>query len=115
MIIEALIDGDVVELPPEYQNVMITYIGTVRVRDKYYDHNETMQVTRRAFYSKSSGYYNSKDEWVETPNGYYSVPQYWRMWKGSLLPHTFYHHARVLPENIIKWELDNGFNKLNVY
>jgi hypothetical protein len=99
------------ELPNEYQNVMLTYEGNVRVRDKYYDHYEKQVVTRRAFYSKSNGYYDSKDQWIETPNGYFSVPQYWQDFtfsdgKVALLPHTFYSYGRVLPENIIKWVYD---------
>jgi len=92
------------KLPKEYHNVMITYKGKVRVRDKYYDHYEDQIVTRRAFYSKSDGFYDNKNNWIDTPEGYFSVPQYWRMWKGSLLPHTFYHHGRVYPKDIIKWE-----------
>lgn len=99
------------ELPREHQNVMINYKANVRVRDKYYDHYEEQIVTRRAFYSNSNGYYNSKDEWIETPNGYFSVPQYWQNFTFSdgtiaLLPHTFYSYGRVLPQNIIKWEYD---------
>ena len=95
-------------LPKEYQNVLITYNGKVRIRDKYYDHYEDKVVTRRAFYSKSNGYYNSENNWIETPNGHFSVPQFWQMHNGNLLPHTFYHHGRVLPENIIKWEIDKN-------
>lgn len=93
-------------LPREYTNVMITYKGNVRVRDKYYDHYEGQVVTRRAFYTKSNGYYNGKDEWVETPEGYFCVPQFWQEWNGSLLPHTFYSYGKVLPKDIIKWELE---------
>lgn len=97
------------ELPIEYQTVMITYKGTVYVPDKYYGKYEEQVVTRRAFYSKSNGYYNHKDEWVETPEGYFSVPQYWSNFTFSdgtsaLLPHTFYSFGRVLPKDIIKWE-----------
>lgn len=88
------------ELPKEYQTVMITYKGKVRVRDKYYDHYEEQVVTRKAFYSKSDGFYDRQDNYIKTPNGYFSVPQYWR----NGLPHTFYHYPRVYPENIIKWE-----------
>ena len=96
-------------LPEEYQSVMITYKGQVRVRDKYYDHYEPQVVTRRAFYSKSDGYYNGKDEWINTPNGYFSVPKYWQNYTWSdgtvtLLPHTFYHYGRVSPEDIINWK-----------
>lgn len=55
--------------PDPNVNVMITYTGKVRVRDKYYDKYETRTVTRRAFYTDSDGYYNSKDEWVATQKG----------------------------------------------
>lgn len=91
----------------EYTNVLITYVGKVRVRDRYYDHYENQVVTRRAFYSNSKGYYDSKDKWIETPNGYFSVPQYWAMWDGELLPHTFYQYPRVMPHEVIKWKYDN--------
>jgi hypothetical protein len=99
------------ELPKEYQNVMITYIGKVRVRDKYYDHYESQKVTRRAFYTKSDGYYDRNDNWIDTPEGYFHVPQYWQEWTfndgtSALLPHTFYHLGRVFPKEIIKWEID---------
>lgn len=98
-------------LPEEYQNVMITYKGSVLVRDKYYDHYEEQVVTRRAFYSNSDGYYNQNDIWVNTPNGYFNVPQYWTQhtWSdgtSSLMPNGFYHYGRVLPKNIINWELE---------
>lgn len=93
-------------LPKEYQNIMITYKDNVRVRDKYYGHYEQQIVTRRAFYSKSDGYYDGKDNWIETPNGYFNVPQYWQTFNGYLLPYGFWHHGRVLPENIIKWEFE---------
>lgn len=103
-------------LPKEYVNVMITYQGSVRVRDKYYDHQEERIVTRRAFYCKSEGYYNTKDEFIKTPNGYYSVPQHWtwHTWSdgtSSLTPQGFYHYPRVLPEDVISWELDKVKHK----
>lgn len=99
------------ELPIEHRNVMITYEGEVTVRDKYYDRKEKAIVTRRAFYSKSNGYYNRKDEWVETPNGYFSVPQYWttQYWEDgttSLMPETFYQYPRVFPDQVIEWRYD---------
>jgi hypothetical protein len=102
----------VMDLPKECVNVMITYKTTEIVPDKYYGHTEIFTVTRRAFYSKSDGYYNSKDQWIETPNGYFSVPREWQDFTFSngtsaLLPLTFQSYGRVLPENIIKWELDN--------
>ena len=106
-------------LPNPHQLVHLSYIGKVRVPDKYYDYYVKQEVTRKAFYTKSTGYYNRKDEWVNTPNGYFHVPQYWRPWTWSdgtttLTPHGFYHHGRVLPENIIKWELitDKELEKL---
>lgn len=91
-------------LPTEYHNVMITYVGEVRIRDKYYGHYEKQEVTRRAFYTKSNGYYDNKDNWINTPDGFFHVPQYWQKWNGALVPHTFYSYGRVLPKNIIKWE-----------
>lgn len=96
-------------LPEEYKNVFITYIADVYVRDKYYGHWEKSVVKRMAFYHKSDGYYDSKGKWIETPNGYFSVPQYWKNFTFSdgetaLLPHTFYHHGRVQPHHIEKWE-----------
>lgn len=96
-------------LPKEYVNVMITYKGSVRVN--FYGDRKKAIVTRRAFYSKSQGYYNSSNVWVETPNGYFSVPQFWEYWSHSdgtrsLLPHSFYNYGRVLPDKIIRWKLD---------
>lgn len=97
--------------PTEYQNVMITYGGTVYVPDKYYGKYETQVVTRRAFYSNSKGYYNSKDEWIETPEGYFCVPQYWENFSfingtSALLPGAFNSFGRVLPKDVIKWEIE---------
>lgn len=94
------------DLPPEYQNVMITYTGEVRVRDKYYDHYEKMKITRRAFYTKSDGYYDNRNNWINTPSGYFCVPQYWQKWNGNLVPHTFYNYPRVLPNQIIDWNYE---------
>jgi len=99
------------ELPKEYVNVMITYKGTVYVPDKYYGKYVEQVVTRRAFYSKSDGFYDRKDNWIPTPDGYFSVPQHWREWtfsngESALLPHGFYHHGRVYPKDIIKWEYE---------
>lgn len=104
-----------IELPREYVNVMITYKGKVRVRDKYYDHYENQVVTRRAFYSKSDGFYNHQDEWIETPEGYFSVPQYWTTWSNSdgtesIVPEGFWHYARVYPKDIIKIEPNQPLN-----
>lgn len=100
------------KLPKEYQNVLITYEGSVKIRDKYYDHYEKQIVTRRAFYSTSNGYYDNKDNWINTPKGYFHVPQYWENYKGSLMPCGFYHLGRVLPEKVIKWTLKNVESKI---
>lgn len=98
------------ELPKEYTNVMITYEAEISY-GAYGIQKRKEIVKRRAFYSKSDGFYNSQDQWVETPNGYFSVPQYWQDFTFSdgttaLLPHTFYQYPRVYPENIIKWEFE---------
>lgn len=97
-------------LPIECVNVMLTYETTI-CRGVYGEVKTKEVVTRRAFYCKSNGFYDSKDNWIETPNGYFSVPQYWQDFTFSdgttaLLPHTFYSYGRVYPENIIKWEYD---------
>ena len=92
------------KLPQEYVNVLITYSCDVYVPDRYYGHNEFRTVTRLAFYSKSDGYYNSTGEWIETPQGYFSVPKMFQKFKGALLPHTFQQYARVAPDKIEKWE-----------
>jgi len=99
------------ELPREYATVLLTYDTDVRVRDKYYDHYEKGVVTRRAFYANSKGYYNKLGDFVETPDGYFSVPQFWGYFTFSngetaLVPETFYSYGRVLPKDIIKWEYD---------
>lgn len=96
-------------LPPEYQNVFITYVGQVYVRDKYYGKCVTQEVTRRAFYSKSNGYYDNKNNFIETPNGYFNVPYKWEMFhyisgRKELAPKSFAAYPRVLPENIISWK-----------
>ena len=97
--------------PEAYVNVMITYVGTVYVPDRYYGTYEKRVVTRRAFYTKSNGYYDRKDNWIDTPDGYFCVPQYWREFTHSdgttaLLPHTFYSYGNVLPKDVQKWEYD---------
>ena len=94
-------------LPEEYTNVMITYRG--EVRDNSYGYAKKEIVTRRAFYSKSTGFYNRNDDFINTPEGFFSVPKYWSEWRQSdgsysLLPDTFHHYPRVLPEEIIIWE-----------
>lgn len=103
------------KLPQEYVNVLITYSCDVYVRDKYYGHTEFRTVTRLAFYSKSNGYYDSKDKWIETPQGYFSVPKMFQQWKGSLLPHTFQQYTRVTPDKIEKWEPAGEINNRNFF
>ena len=92
------------ELPIEMEHVMVTFVGSVRVRDKYYDHYEKMQITKRGFFSKLlGGYYNSKNEWIDIPEGYFSIPPDWRTFNGVLLPHGWGGY-RVKPDQVIKWE-----------
>lgn len=99
-------------LPKEYQNVMVTFEGTVYVPDKYYGKHEIQTITKRGFYHKSNGYYNSKDQWIETPNGYFSIPHSWRLFNGVLLPHGWGGH-RIAPENVIEWrELNKTEEKI---
>ena len=91
-------------LPNDCENVILTYIGTVYVPDKYYGKFIKEKVIRWAIYFKSTGFYNGKDEWIDTPNGYFSVPKDWGYFNGVLLPKGFNIYDRVLTENIIKWE-----------
>ena len=102
-------------LPQEYVNVLITYSCDVYVPDRYYGHNEFRTVTRLAFYSKSDGYYNSTGEWIETPQGYFSVPKMFQKFKGSLLPYTFQQYARVAPNKIEKWEPAGEINNRDFF
>jgi len=95
---ELLNNIKLISLPKEYEVVMITYIGQVRTSTGCYKEE---LVTRKAFYSKSSGYYDKGNRWIDTPDGYFSIPRYWR----DDMPNTFYHYPRVLPENVIKWRL----------
>lgn len=90
-----------IELPKEYQTVLITYTVGDRI------------VTRKAFYSKSDGYYNSVGSWVTTPEGYFSVPKHWRVHsfsdgESALLPHTFESYGNVLPEMVTKVQILDG-------
>ena len=103
------------KLPQEYVNVLITYSCDVYVRDKYNGHYKFMTVTRLAFYSKSDGYYNSTGEWIETPQGYFSVPKMFQKFKGALLPHTFRQYARVASDKIEKWEPAGEINNRHFF
>ena len=98
------------DLPQSNTNVKIKYVTEIRT-GLYRMQRETVTVVRRAFYSKSTGYYDNKDNWVNTPNGYFNVPQFWRPFTFKngdvqLLPHGFYAYPRVLPHEIISWEYD---------
>jgi hypothetical protein len=100
-------------LPDEYVRVLITYKTMARIPDGHYGREEKQTVTCRAFYSKSNGYYNQKDEWIETPNGFYSTPHHWMHFRNSdgtisLLPHGFNSYGRVFPENVIEWKIDTN-------
>ena len=95
--------------PNGKQNVMLTYIGNVYVPDKCYGKWEKKEVTRRAIYYKTDGYYDIHDNWIETLDGYFSVPTRWKMhaWSdgtSSLMPEGFGIHDRVKLEDAIKWE-----------
>lgn len=82
--------------PTPYQNVLITY-------------KRPDIVTRRVFYTPSDGYYDRSDNWIDTPNGYYQVPQYWFIFTPisgkyiSLGPEGMYSYGRVLPNDIDDW------------
>lgn len=99
-------------LPKEYENVIVTFEGTIYVPDGYYGRRENAVLTKRGFYHKSDGYYNSKDQWVSTPNGYFSIPPRWRTFNGILLPDGWGGY-RITPENVIQWrELNESEQKL---
>lgn len=94
--------------PPPYKDVMVTFVGTFYVRDKYYGHYETFQTTKRGFFHNSKGYYNSKDEWVDTPNGYFSIPSRYEEFKGVLVPAGWGgHRVELYSENLIDYKFLN--------
>ena len=93
------------ELPFPYETVMLTY-----KTQKEVDNTELCEVTNRAFYVKSDGYYDYKDNYISTPDGYFMVPDEWSPFafgnnKPVMMPHTFA-HTKVLPSHVIKWEYD---------
>lgn len=93
-------------LPKEYENVIVTYVG--RVRKNPYGDTEPREVTRKGFYHKTDGYYNAKGEWIETPEGYFSIPDNWGDFTFSNgevhnLPKGF-GSDRVLPKDVISWK-----------
>lgn len=105
------------ELPEVYINVMITYKATIS-SGPYGDTKSIETVTRRAFYSKSDGFYNAASKFIKTPNGYFNVPQNWSWFttisgKTSLEPQGLEHYARVYPNEIIKWEYDKSSGMSN--
>ena len=95
------------ENPKEYHNVMIEYEATISF-GAYGIKKRKEVVLRRGFYSKSDGYYNHKDEWVETPDGIFSVPHNWQSFTfsngtSSLMPFGF-GHTRLSPNDVIEWK-----------
>jgi hypothetical protein len=97
-------DIKIIKVPKEMKNVMVTFKGSVYVRDKYYGHYEEQVITKRGFYSTLlKGYYNAKNEWIDIPEGYFSIPPSWKKFKGILLPHGWGGY-RVRPNEVIKWE-----------
>ena len=92
-------------IPREYENVWITYMAKIRT-GPYRERVIMEQVTRMSFYTKSSGYYDNTDAWINAPDGYFCVPQFWQNFTFSdgsvaLLPHTFYSYGRVDPKDVI--------------
>ena len=98
--------------PNSYQTVMITYRTYVGY-GPYGDIKKLETVKRKAFYTKSSGYYDSKDNWVSLPDdGSFQVPQKWgdvHTISGNTmhLPIGKHNYGRVLFKDIIKWEVIN--------
>lgn len=93
-------------LPETYKNVMVTFKKEFR-SGPYGDTKEIREVTMRGFYTDTDGYYNAYGDWIETPNGKFSIPNEWAMFNGVLLPHGL-GGIRVLPEDVIKWvDIDN--------
>jgi hypothetical protein len=96
------------ELPANYETVLITYQTKVKYPDRYYGYYVDEVVTRRAIFG-TGGYYDAQDKYIQPPNGHFSVPQKWKVmhfisgWS-ALLPEGHYSYGRVLPEDIIKWE-----------
>lgn len=96
--------------PRPYATIWLTYNAEIR-SGVYGEVKRIEAVTRRAFYSDSEGYYNHQNEWINTPNGMYHVPQFWTNFTLSdgsviIVPHTFYSLGRIMPEDIISWEYD---------
>ena len=87
------------QLPENMVNIMITY----KIENDVY--------TKRGWYNDPkvgfSGYYNALGQWINPPNGYFTIPPSWQFFtigkKEILLPHGW-GGDRVLPENIINWE-----------
>ena len=100
------------KLPRPYQTIWLTYEAIVS-SGHYGDTKTKTIVRRRAFYSKSDGHYDGKNNWIDTPNGVFQVPQYWSTFTtisghSSLQPRGHYSYGRVYPSDIIKWELDKS-------
>jgi len=89
------------EKPEVMRNVMVTYM-----KEFGYGHygieKRMEQVTKRGFLTDSDGYYNKRDQWIETPEGYYAVPPSWQEFKGILLPHGW-GGDRLNNNEVLKW------------
>ncbi len=80
--------ANTIELPPDMENVMITYKKTITF-GHYNMESKTVTVTEKGFYSKL---FNNV-----------SIPHEWRYFKGVLLPHGF-NSTRLSIDKIIKWQ-----------
>ena len=93
-------------LPEAGVNVMITFEKEFRT-GPYGLEKYTTVVTKKGWFNPPDvgfyGYYNSKNEFIKPPNGYFSVPPRWADFKGVNLPDGW-GGDRPTPEQIIKWE-----------
>lgn len=91
--------------PEPYKHVMVTFKRPVKTKWGT-PTKELVEVTKRGFWVNSTGYYNSRDEWIVPPDGgYFSVPQYWQNWTwrdGVTIPapRGFWHRKVYLSEAI---------------
>lgn len=89
--------------PVNNQYYWVTYTGMARYNA--YGDSRPAKVRRLGIFADSDGYYNAQDEFISTPDGYFTFPQYFQLWDGVLLPHTFYSLGRVLPTKADSWEV----------
>jgi len=95
------------KLQKEGINVMVTFEKTFRT-GPYSMETYKSVVTKKGWFnvpkdSRAYGYYNAKDEFIQPPNGYFSVPSRWADFKGVNLPDGW-EGDRLTPDQIIKWE-----------